>query len=327
METLYRYLMFLMVLTAGTLQAEYAGASDLYSASDVQHFEQAYEDWTAQLVRGLDSKLKFTVITQVQFSQNPEKLEAFEDARASNHLPGLPDVADPIYSNPTDSPLYTLAEKKIIKIYFQSPISANEERVIREIINVKLKLSNNDSLQIENTDAPTPSTKGTPFSKRRALATASFLLGALLLCGALFKQKFNLKKINLFKKAAPKKELPITALAITPATQIMNAKGATLREAVANEKVEVIAKASLNATREFSNQVLGEMSQEKFDLVNQWIERNKKKVSAKDSNYSRLLLAARLQQINNRLVLKSIESYGELRAMRKKINEVREVSP
>jgi hypothetical protein len=327
METLYRYLMFLMVLTTGSLQAEYAGASDLYSASDVQHFEQAYEDWTAQLVRGLDSKLKFTVVTQVQFSQNPEKLEAFEDARASNHLPGLPDVADPIYSNPTDSPLYALAEKKNIKIYFQSPITANEERVIREIINLKLKLSNNDSLQIEHTDAPAPSPKGTPFSKRRALALASFLAGAILLFGALFNQKLKLKKWSIFKKASPKKVVAATPLAISPSVQIMNAKAVNLREAVAEEKVEVIAKASLNATRDFSNQVLGEMSQEKFDLVNQWIERNKKKVSAKDSNYSRLLLAARLQQINNRLVLKSIESYGELRAMRKKITEFREVSP
>ncbi len=105
-----------------------------------------------------------------------------------------------------------------------------------------------------------------------------------------------------------------------PAThQIANANAATLREALAQERVDVIAKASMNATRRFSHRILGEMDQEKFDLVNQWIERNKGLVANADSAYARLMLAARIQQLQNQTLMKSIEGFSRMRSLRKEL--------
>jgi hypothetical protein len=49
----------------------------------------------------------------------------------------------------------------------------------------------------------------------------------------------------------------------------------------------------------FSNELLGELEQHQFDLVNQWLVQNKRIVTLAESNYARILIAARIQQIGN----------------------------
>jgi hypothetical protein len=83
--------------------------------------------------------------------------------------------------------------------------------------------------------------------------------------------------------------------------------------------VDVIANASMNATRRFSHRILGEMEQDKFDLVNQWIERNKGSVANSDSAYARLILAARIQQLQNHDLMRSIEGFSKARSLKKQL--------
>jgi hypothetical protein len=326
METLYRKLMILTLLATGGASFSTAFASDLITESETQRFEQSYEEWATNLVKSISPKLQFTVLTQIELSQNPEKLQSFEDLRAMNHLPGLPDVADPSYSSPFDSPLYSLVEKKNIKIFAQGEVSPNEERVMREILSSKMRLGSGDTLKFETVRAgvsPSHSRK----QKNRAGAVAA-LAGILLLAGAFFykrKPAFIATAQSVAKTITPPPAPVRAEFSATASRQIMSANDTALRAALNQERVDIIAKASMNASRRFSEKIMGELPQDKFDQVNQWRLRNQRRINIEDSNYARLLFSARIQQVQNEIVLKSIESYGEARHLKSKILESQKI--
>jgi hypothetical protein len=163
------------------------------------------------------------------------------------------------------------------------------------------------------------------------------IAGIGMIAFALFGRKSRLGRALTTKASQPKESsTAVTANALPASSQITNANTSTLREALAQERVDVIAKASMNATRRFSHRILGEMDQNKFDLVNQWIERNKGLVASSDSAYARLMLAARIQQLQNHSLMRSIEGFSKMRSLKKKLvsanpsigkrQEIREVS-
>ena len=339
METLYRKIVFTWILALITGLPTPSWGEEAVSAAEIQHFEQTYEDLAGKIIRSIQPKLDFTVLARVELSAHPEKLAAYEESKATHHLPGLPEVTDPNYSHPFESPLLSLLEKKNIKIYFRSALSKDQDRVIREVVQAKLKLTATDSLIFESTDTVAV---GNASSHRGSKKTAALAMtaGIALIALALFGRKARFGRNWSTQAKSPTTSvdptLSVTATTLTATTQIANANNSTLREALAQERVDVIAKASMNATRRFSHRILGEMDQAKFDLVNQWIERNKGLVANSDSAYARLILAARVQQLQNHTLMKSIEGFSKMRSLKKKLisanpssgarSEIREVS-
>jgi hypothetical protein len=336
METLYRKFVFTWILALITGLPATSWAEEAVSASEIQHFEQTYEDLTGKIIRSIEPKLEFTVLARVELSAHPEKIAAYEESKATHHLPGLPEVSDPNYSHPFESPLLSLLEKKNIKIYFRSALSKDQDRVIREVVQAKLKLSATDSLVFEAT-SPAPASNSPSRRGSKKAATLAMIAGIGLIALALFGRKSRFSRAFSTKSANEQESATtVTATALPATSQINNANNSTLREALAQERVDVIAKASMNATRRFSHRILGEMEQDKFDLVNQWIERNKGLVANSDSAYARLMLAARIQQLQNHNLMKSIEGFSKMRSLKKKLvsanpsigkrQEIREVS-
>ena len=335
METLYRKIVFTWILALITGLPAPSWAEEAVSAAEIQHFEQTYEDLTGKIIRNIQPKLEFTVLARVELSSHPEKVAAYEESKATHHLPGLPEVIDPNYSHPFESPLLSLLEKKDIKIYFRTALSKDQERVIREVVQAKLKLTATDHLVFETTESPS-----VPNSNRRGGSRKSAALamgaGLVLIALALFGRKAHAGRKQSASATHEGISHPVNVTTVPATTQIANANTSTLREALAQERVDVIAKASMNATRRFSHRILGEMDQDKFDLVNQWIERNKGLVANSDSAYARLMLAARVQQLQNHHLMKSIEGFSKMRSLKKKLasaspsteigQEIREVS-
>lgn len=319
METLYRNLLLISALSLSLTLPGRCLADEVISAAEVQHFEQTYEDWAGKIIKSIHPKIEFTIIARVELSANPEKLSAYEEAKVAQHLPGLPEVSDPSYSNPLESPLLPLLEKRILKVYLRSAVNAEQERVIREVIQAKMKLSSNDILQFEHSLAGV--TAKTPNKSGKTAPLLALIAGMALIASAVIGKK-GMKRISSgirFGERTPVEAGGPPSPALSPSIQISNAQPAALREALAQERVDVIAKASMNATRRFSHQILGEMDQPKFDLVNQWIERNKGAVTTQDSTYARLILSARLQQITNQHLLKSIEGFSRMKTLKQKI--------
>jgi hypothetical protein len=329
METLYRNLrnFLAMVAVFGSAFAETSSANEVISAAEIQHFEQTYEDLAAKVIRNLQPGLEFTVLARVELSAHPEKLAAYEESRATHHLPGLPEVTDPNYSHPFESPLLPLLEKKTVKIYFRSALSRDQDRVIREVVQAKLKLTGADILAFEVTGG----SASTPVTNRpsRKIALLGLAAGMVMIGLGLLGRKGRFSRATKPLKTGSADEASgnVSATALPATHQIANANAATLREALAQERVDVIAKASMNATRRFSHRVLGEMDQEKFDLVNQWIERNKGLVANADSAYARLMLAARIQQLQNHSLMKSIEGFSRIRTLKRELQSSRKTSP
>jgi hypothetical protein len=331
-----RFLLLGVLLTVLSTTTPAFASGEIVSASDAQHFEQTYEDWAKSLIKSLNPKLDFTVLTQIEFSKNPQHLQEYEDMKAANHLPGLPEVADPSYTNPLDSPLYALVAKKQFKVIVYSQLTQTEIDLVREVLNSKLKLNGDDALNFEyinreTSTAPQASPKHPVHASKTAIET--LIAGLVLLAGAAFSMRKNgLAKFNpnqIFNRASkssthatPSSETvaqpPQTNPTLSAAHQIQMATPATLRKVLETENAELIARASLNATKKFSNRILGECEQGKFDLVIQWINANHKNVSHNDSNYARLLLAARIQQISNEYVLNSIDAFNKARDLKTK---------
>jgi len=308
--------MLLATLGAPSVQAN----TDLVSASDAQHFEQTYEDWTKGLIKSVSPKLEFTVLSEVEFSRNPERLQDYEDIKAANHLPGLPDISDPNYTNPLDSPLYALVVKRSFKVIFYSAITQDEIDAIHEVLNSKLKLNANDSLAFEHVNRNPMVKKGLAIGTHKT-AIFSLVFGCALLIGAFFLFNHRIGLGNRIKAKLTQAEAlpPATNPKLQPAHLIQMASTETLKKVLEKEKPELIARASLNATKKFSNYILGECEQSKFDLIIQWINANHKTVSRQDSNYARLLLSARLQQVQNESVLSSIEAFNKIRKAKLKL--------
>ena len=292
--------LFLMIafMTGGAAFTEKSQASDVISASEIQHFEQTYESWAAEMIRNINPKLKFTVIAKVEFSQNPDQLETYDDMKAAQHLPGLPEVADPAYSHPMDSPLFALVAKKNLKVIFHSSMNSNEKRVVDEVIRAKMKFTGADSLSYESLESNPVS--DLPDSRKRAMAILSLILGAGILAGTLSGRKAkNAKKLEANTRNSSPPALPASH-------RILNAKPAVRRQSLRNERAETIAKASLHCSLRFSNELLGELDQGQFDEVNQWILQNRSHTTKNEAEFARILIAANIQQNQNSKLIETL---------------------
>jgi hypothetical protein len=250
------------------------------------------------------------VISRIEFSQNPEQIDSYEDMKMAQHLPGLPEVADPLYSRPIESPLYALVARKNIRIIFHSVIPESEKILIEEVVKAKLKLTATDRFVmgvVEINSAAIPFTR-----QRAAVALLCLLLAAGILGITQFGHHFSRSPepntVSPSKLEIPKDPTP--ELVIPAHYQIMDSDSGVRRVALKREKIETIAKASLNCSTRFTNDLLGELEQDQFDLVNQWLIQNKKTITLPESNYARLLIAARIQQASNQKIISVISSFN-----------------
>jgi len=303
MEPLKRLFVSIIVLLGSAALTENCVASESISAAEILHFEQTFENWTREMVTNVNPALKFTVIAKIGFSQTPEQIQEYEDLKMAQHLPGLPEVADPSYTHPLDSPLYALIAKKEIKVIFHQTLPTSERNVIEEVLRAKLHLGKGDTLNFQVMDsAPT---LRAPFNAKKALSGVTILFGIALVALSLVARR---------KKAVPKnqtaKNFKASKTVIPPAlpahVQIMNADSLVRREALKLNKAEIIAKATLNCSPRFANELLGELEQDQFDLVNQWVLKNKASVNSADSNYARLLIAAGVQKAETQKFIEKI---------------------
>ena len=120
-------------------------------AGDIQRFEQNYEQWVQSLAQSIVPNIPTTVLVDIEYSNNPDDLQNYEELKAANHLPGLPDVIDPNFTYPGESPISALVAKQRIKLIFESPLNANQQKLLKEVLNSKLKLNldRGDSLALE----------------------------------------------------------------------------------------------------------------------------------------------------------------------------------
>ena len=328
MEPFLKIGLLLSLWLTGINSASLASAAEIVSPADAQRFEQSYEDWTKKIIHDLNPKLQFTVLSQIEFSRNPEQLQDYEDMKAVNHLPGLPEVMDQNYSNPLDSPLYALVAKKNFKIISHSNLSPQQISLFREVLNNKLKLRNDDSLKFETFNGVASDTTETPTKlhfKHNLKAEIALLFGMLLIAGTAF--SFRRKKEGVAAAATKlqqKKSVlvpPPLKPALNGTHQIQTAPIEALRKCLQGEKPELIGRAALNANSKFNLYLLGECEENKLDLIVQWTQRNQKTVTMQDSNYARLLIAAKLQQIQNTMVLDSIDAFHHARTMKMRLDK------
>lgn len=214
-----------------------ANALDFSSVSidpnDIQQFEQSYESWIKEIVQGLVNNQTATVLVEIGYTQNPERLQTYGELKATQHLPGLPEVMDPHISHPSESPLSALVENRKIKIIFEHALSAPQEKIVGEVLNSKLRINANagDQLVVSTLEAaPAPETGANRLLRDPKFALyiimGSLLLAALLARGR--KQKtiektrelpVELKEmiVEATKKAATPPPAPVKPFKFTDA--------------------------------------------------------------------------------------------------------------
>ncbi len=329
MKSINKFIAVTLLLSGSTLFSQNALASPSITPMEAQRFEQSYEDWMKKIITNLNSNLKFTPLAQIEFSENPQKWADYEDEQTLNHLPGLPDVQDPSYSNPFESALSSLVAKRNLRvILYSNNVSDKERNVIREVLAAKMKLTNQDQLNFEfvyaNGDHKEESS-AIAFAKKhyRSLAISMIASSLLLLGAALYSiaRKKGWKGINTSESIAVKNALNTPQAAPDMMSPIKNANIATLRKVLEAETAEIIAKATLHGTRRFSNYVLGECEQEKLDKVLNWIRVNKWRVKPHEAQYARLLLIGRIHQVQNEVMIQSIGQFNEINAMKSKFKK------
>lgn len=141
---------------------ESRASADLTSVSidpnDLQQFEQSYENWVQGLAQNLIPSQKPTVLIEMNYTQNPERLQHYSELRETRHLPGLPEVMDPHITHPSESPLSALVDGRRIKIIFEHVLTAAQEKLLAEVLNNKLRINAHagDRLILSTLESPAP---------------------------------------------------------------------------------------------------------------------------------------------------------------------------
>lgn len=179
-------------LTAVVSPRMSASALDFSSVSidpnDIQQFEQSYESWVQSIVQGLVNGQNATVLIEVGYTQNPERLQTYGELKATQHLPGLPEVMDPHITHPSESPLSALVESRKIKIIFEHALSAAQEKIVGEVLNSKLRINANagDQLIVSTLEAAPATETSNPWRDPKNMLyviAGSLLLAAFLARG------------------------------------------------------------------------------------------------------------------------------------------------
>ena len=243
----------LLVVTFGKANFAWSAPhsiSNTIDASEVQRFEQNYEEWVQTLVQSIVPQNPSTVLVELNYTSNPQQLQTYEELKAAEHLPGLPEVSDPNFTRPTESPLFTLVNQQNIKIIFEAALTSNQKRLLDEVLNSKLKIdsSRGDHLVLDQTSGQALESTSSYFSGKNFLfALALLAFGTIVLVS--IKRKTAQNTHENTNEAPP--ELQSKLLAIETMMQKNKIPAEKVREVFESE-ANLITKIKKNNPKAFS---------------------------------------------------------------------------
>jgi hypothetical protein len=326
MNTLSLIKLMVMIGSVAGISAAHAnpGSANL-PETDVQQYEQTYEDWVQTLVQNVAPKNPATVLLKFEYGNNPDQLQTYEELKASNHLPGLPDVSDPHATRPYENAVSALVTKQKIKIIFEKSIPATKTRLLNEILTSKLHLNTarGDGIEFEQLSATETKTASSTNSFNRK--NAMMLLAAAIAVLAALSVRKNAKtktktEINEAPKATPPAMTALTLNAAAPAPRvqsinlILQASPKVMHQVIRSEKAENLARAFLNIPTAVSGALLNICTPEqRKEILTMW---NIQTVSAEQSRFSQLLIAARIHRENEKQAIPQIALFSQVNLAR-----------
>lgn len=274
--------------------------------ADVLRYETALETQAQSLTHSVIQNNPATVLIDVEYSTDAEKIQTYEEIKAVSHLPGLPEVIDPHLSNPGESPISALVRNKKLKIIFENSLNTNEKRILREVLSSKLKMNSRsgDSIVLESLNVPAP--KNPPLNQ-----TEISLIAVATLMIALFAvRRKNKNQTPLMEKAVNAKNNLNNTLTRVAANQANSQKGSgqpstinlilesqpvRLRKVIQSESTTHLARALLNTPPIFMGALLNICTQEqRKEILSIW-NRERSKITPEQSQFARILIAAKLR--------------------------------
>ena len=317
-----------------------AAAQDL-DKSDVQQFEQGYESWVQNTVQKIIQKNPVTVLIELNYTKNPDALQSYEERRAANHLPGLPEMSDPHFNTPQESPISELISSQSIKLIFEQELTTDQMRVINEVLAVKLKLdlSHGDKILFDHLRTqitPRPSRNRTDL-----YLILFFILVSGVVLVLIAKNKFNSKfnnKLEANKSEATSEPNNTTAnnttanntpannttinnkseehiqsfyQKVNPIKTILKSDPKTLLETIQKQDHTFLLSVIAHAPLRFNQMIFKICEPEKRFKLLEAYKNNRHEISQQKSRYSQILLAAKIHDQMKMNALQQIDVLNE----------------
>lgn len=319
---LFGTLCFAWIGLVTTSDAQAASMTSI-DASDVQHFEQTYEEWVQSLAQSVVPNIPTTVLVEIEYSNNPVDVQTYEELQAANHLPGLPDISDPHFTYPTESPLYALVAKQKVKLIFENALSVSQQKILEEVLNSKLKLNHDrgDSIAIDQIEVSPPATTHTAakpkvspqanfhLNRNQSLALVAFALAALSALVFVRKRRnqnqstafdeplYSVKTENAVSERLLRRNPRLharTATILNPVKLVLKANPMILVSVVRNEKIQTLGKATLYAPEVFTNLIFNVCTHDQRSQIRAVWAAEKNKTTIEQSQFAQTVLAARV---------------------------------
>jgi hypothetical protein len=308
-------------LSSAECKAQAAGGNGLrLDRLDVQRFEQSYEAWVQNIVHHVLPKSNVSILTEFNYTNNPEIIQNYEERRAVDHLPGLPDVSDSNISHPTDNPIYDLITQQNIKVIFEEQPSEDQIRILKEILAVKLNLdtSHGDQVSFDNLHRGNGyfNKALVSFSKNTKMNLLMILLAAMGVAIVLARK--NKKDSKL--KAMGEKEVDSLYLKVNPISAILKSDPKFLISMIRNQELDFMVQVMAHAPVSFNQVMLQVFEENEKKALFDAFQAQRLGVSVTQSKYAQLVLAAK---IHDELKLQAIQQVDEFNEMSAKINEQR----
>lgn len=332
------------VLVSFTIKG-FAFASELPNGVDVaeiQQFEQSYEIWIHQLVRHTIQADAETVLVKLNYSNSPEKIQTYQEAKATLHLPGLPDVIDPHLTHPAENPLYSLINEQSIKVLFSNPISKEKQTILAEVIASKagINRTRGDQLSIETTASDFWVNPETVKLIAFGLLGSAVLFALLGLIALGFKNNRKIKLKTLFSKKATQtiklktkdahevlkviaKRNPVvashTSKILDPLEIILNSDPKTTVLTIQNEPAKNLARAMDRASIEFAQIIYRAATPKQRIIIKNHLNilaSQKNNNRDHESKFYQLLLASKVQNNTKNGIVNQIETLVSTQELR-----------
>ena len=309
-------------VSATRSEAQSVGASSgpRLDRIEVQRFEQSYEAWVQSIVKHVLPKTNVSVLIDLNYSSNPDIIQSYEERRAVDHLPGLPDVQDTNRSNPTENPLYELVTQQSIKVIFDDQPSDDQIRVVKEILSVKLNLDTTHGDQVSfdhlQRNASAAGRLGAAIARTARSSTALIILALFGFAGIIFRKNRTSAKLRMQGEI----EMNACYARVNPIASILNTEARVLISVFRKQETDFLVQVMAHAPIAFNQIVLQVFEEEERKKLFDSYQEQRLDVSRKKSKYSQLLLAAKL---HDELKIEAMQQVDEFNEVSNRINEQR----
>ncbi len=288
--------------------------------TEMQHFEQSYEAWVQGIVHQVLPKTNLTVLTEFNYSSSPEQIQTYEEHRAANHLPGLPEVTDISNAHPTENPIYELISQQNIKLIFDEQPTDDQIRVLKEMLIVKLNLdtSHGDQLSFDHLNRGNNylGKLAVSFSKNKKINLILMLLAAIAA---------TVVAVVRNKKSSANKELGENEIShyynkLNPIEIVLKTEPKFLISLIRKQETNFLVQIMAHAPISFNQIILQIFETEEREALFKAFQEQRLSITRKKSKYSQLLLAAK---IHDELKIEAIKQVDVLSEVSTKIAEQR----